>query len=116
MDDRYVYQALGLKVSKARRKLGLTQKALSEKVGLSRASIANIEAGRQNVLVHQLYAFSEALELGDASALLPAPQEVVNDGFRIAFSGSTVSEKSQAQITDLLVKAGILRSSDKATP
>lgn len=38
----------GAVVGTARRSLGLTQRELSAKVGLDRASIANIEAGRQD--------------------------------------------------------------------
>ena len=46
------YDAFGRAVALRRDQLGMTQAQLSARVGLSRASIANIEAGRQNVLLH----------------------------------------------------------------
>lgn len=49
-----VYRQLGNKVEQMRTMLGWTQSDLAHKVGLSRASIANLETGRQKVLLHQL--------------------------------------------------------------
>ena len=49
-----VYRQLGNKVEQMRIMLGWTQADLAHKVGLSRASIANLETGRQKVLLHQL--------------------------------------------------------------
>ncbi len=40
---------VGHKIALTRNTLGWSQEKLAEKVGLSRASIANIEGGRQNV-------------------------------------------------------------------
>ena len=41
-------------------------------LGISRGSLANIETGRQSVLVHQLYKFAAALQLTPFD-LLPQP-------------------------------------------
>ena len=62
MTDR-IYAALGRSVRTRREQLRLTQADLSARIGLSRASIANIEAGRQAVLLHQFLALAEALSL-----------------------------------------------------
>ena len=56
-----IYAMLGREVRTRREQLRLTQADLSAKVGLSRASIANIEGGRQAVLLHQFLALAEAL-------------------------------------------------------
>lgn len=40
---------------------GLTQRAVAERAGLSRASVANVEAGRQNLGLLQLEALAGAL-------------------------------------------------------
>jgi transcriptional regulator with XRE-family HTH domain len=40
-------------------------------LGISRASLANIETGRQNVMIHQLFTFARVLEL-PPSDFLPA--------------------------------------------
>lgn len=50
----------------------LTQDALAQRVGLSRASVANVERGRQRVPLHMLYLFARALEV-DAASLIPEP-------------------------------------------
>ena len=49
-----LYRRLGRAVADRRRELGLTQNIVAEKLGLSRASLANLEIGRQRIMVHQL--------------------------------------------------------------
>ncbi len=70
MDSDAVYRPFGDLVRKHRKRLHLTQDSLGEKVGLTRTSITNIEGGRQKVLLHQVIALAEALEVS-AEALLP---------------------------------------------
>jgi transcriptional regulator with XRE-family HTH domain len=65
-----LYRDLGEMVSRRREALGLTQKDLAVEVGLSRASIANIETGRQKVMLHQIFNLASALQLS-AADLLP---------------------------------------------
>lgn len=52
------YRLFGAKVEQIRTTLGWTQAELAEKVGLTRTSITNIEAGRQRVLLHEIETFS----------------------------------------------------------
>jgi len=47
------YQQFGEAMALRRQELDMTQADLAVRVGLSRASIANIERGRQSVLLHQ---------------------------------------------------------------
>ena len=63
MNEWSIYSALGEAVAIRRKAIGLTQAQVAVKVGISRASIANIESGRQKVLLHQVYLFAEALKL-----------------------------------------------------
>jgi transcriptional regulator with XRE-family HTH domain len=56
-----IYATLGRSVRTRREALRLTQADLAAKIGLSRASVANIESGRQAVLLHQFLALAEAL-------------------------------------------------------
>jgi transcriptional regulator with XRE-family HTH domain len=74
MNPESIYRHIGAVIRKGRRKFKprLTQEALAQRVGISRASLANIETGRQSVLVHQLYALAAALDLAPADFLLPA--------------------------------------------
>jgi transcriptional regulator with XRE-family HTH domain len=69
-----VYEAFGAEVRRHREKLGLTQLDLSRRIGLTRGSVANVEAGRQSVLLHQFLAFASALKL-TPEELLPALAE-----------------------------------------
>lgn len=66
-----VYEAFGTEVRRQRDKLGWTQLELSKRIGLTRGSVANIEAGRQSVLLHQFLAIATALKLAPEQ-LLPA--------------------------------------------
>lgn len=75
MDE--IYAALGRSVRKQRETLRLTQADLGTKIGLSRASIANIEGARQAVLLHQFLALAEALTVQPMD-LIPSGQSVRN--------------------------------------
>ena len=70
-----LYKRLGEIIKDHRSRLGLTQDQLSQHLGVSRASLANIETGRQKVLVHLLYRLADKLGV-HATSLLPDPEEV----------------------------------------
>jgi DNA-binding XRE family transcriptional regulator len=55
-----VYRQLGAKIEQMRTTLGWTQDELSKKVGLTRTSIVNIEAGRQRMPLHDVETFAAA--------------------------------------------------------
>ena len=73
MSDEAIYNAFGRAVATRRKELSASLKAdLAGRVGMSRASIANIERGRQNVLLHHVYSLaSSALEFANLADLLP---------------------------------------------
>jgi transcriptional regulator with XRE-family HTH domain len=56
-----VYQAIGSRIAIMRGLLDITQNDLSSKLTLTRASLANIETGRQRILVHQVQEIARAL-------------------------------------------------------
>lgn len=53
----------GMKVQQTREMLGLTQLELSKRVGLTRTSVVNIEAGRQRILMHHVEKFAAAFQI-----------------------------------------------------
>lgn len=57
-----LYAAVGAEVRTRRELHGMTQEHLADRVGLSRASVANIECGRQAVPLHLLAKTAEALK------------------------------------------------------
>ena len=69
------YKYLGSAIRAQRRVLGLTQRQLAGQLGISRASLANVETGRQRVLVHQLYELASQLNTS-VDKLLPESSEV----------------------------------------
>ena len=74
MNPKSVYRHIGALIRSRRKKFKprWTQEKLANRIGISRASLANIETGRQSVQVHQLYAFAEALDLSPSDFLLLA--------------------------------------------
>lgn len=57
------YAELGRRIGDARRGLGLRQEDLARRLGVSRSSVANIEAGRQVVSSHMLFEMDQLLAL-----------------------------------------------------
>lgn len=64
------YEQIGVAVWRQRKKLGFNQEVVAKYVGLSRASITNIEGGRQRVPLHVLVRLGELFAC-DYRELLP---------------------------------------------
>jgi transcriptional regulator with XRE-family HTH domain len=56
-----LYQAIGDRIRAARTRSKITQTDLGRRIGLTRSSIANIEAGRQRVMLHWVFQIAEEL-------------------------------------------------------
>jgi transcriptional regulator with XRE-family HTH domain len=78
-----IYKHIGILIKARRKTLGLKQENLAHTLGISRGSLANIETGRQNILVHNLYKFARALELSPLD-LLPHPSRDKTDSDGVA--------------------------------
>ncbi len=65
-----LYYEIGKRIKAERETLGFAQKELADEVRLTRTSIVNIEAGRQRLPIHVLYAIADALGVS-VSCLLP---------------------------------------------
>lgn len=57
------YRQIGLRIEQMRTALGWTQLELSKKVGQSRSAIANIENGKQRILLHHVDVFAAAFNV-----------------------------------------------------
>jgi transcriptional regulator with XRE-family HTH domain len=68
-----IYKQIGALIKARRNKLHLKQENIASELRISRGSLANIETGRQRVLVHQLYMFASALQLKPSDLLPPPP-------------------------------------------
>ena len=114
MVEKEIYIALGQAVSTRRKQLGLTQAKLAAQIGISRASIASIESGRQNVLLHHVYKLATALGIVKISDLLPPLSKSTNrEDIDMILSDETLSPIGKAQINELVFNALSQRSSKK---
>lgn len=111
MASEALYKAFGSAVSTRRKALDLTQAELASKVNMSRASIANIESGRQNVLLHHAYALAAALDFAKVAELLPPmPRKPLGEELKMtlsnqALSKQTLSQNAEAQVAHLITSA-----------
>lgn len=60
-DPSAIYKMIGERIRDERQKKRLTQDELASRIGLKRASITNVERGRQQLLVHTLLQIAESL-------------------------------------------------------
>jgi transcriptional regulator with XRE-family HTH domain len=106
MTEMDVYRGLGRAVAKRRKELALTQADVAEQIGLTRASLANIETGRQKVLLHQVYRLASALKLKSIIDLIP-PSFSFDEALphRLSFSGSRATPDEQVQLEELIALA-----------
>lgn len=79
MSEVRLYQQLGKAIAKRRNDLGLKQHEVAKEIGLARASLANVENGRQRILVHQLFLLIRALKLNSITELVPPTWQFEND-------------------------------------
>lgn len=98
------YVRLGEIIQTRRKALGMKQKNLAVAVEISRGSLANIETGRQGVLVHQLYKFAKALEMQPHELLPPvAARERAPELNK--FMPSDLNQKLKDQLAGLIADA-----------
>lgn len=64
-----VYRQFGAKVEAMRAVMAITQQDLAKKVKLTRASITNIEAGKQRILLADVEKFAVALGVSPRSLM-----------------------------------------------
>ncbi len=73
-----LYRELGRRIRQARERSGegLSQDALANQLGISRASVVNIEAGRQRAPLHLLWQIAQLLGT-DLTSLIPRNEELL---------------------------------------
>ncbi len=64
---------IGLRVLRRRQQLGLTQKALADRLGINNTNLARIEHGKQNLTVDTLCKLADALETTAAELFTGLP-------------------------------------------
>jgi transcriptional regulator with XRE-family HTH domain len=66
------YVCIGKRIQEVRVTTGLTQREVGAQVGWTRASVANLEAGRRRVMLHDLPRFAKALSITVVTFLDPS--------------------------------------------
>jgi len=72
-DSTEVYKLIGERIRDERQKKRLTQDELASMIGLKRASITNVESGRQQLLVHTLLQIADSLGISPDRFLAKRP-------------------------------------------
>lgn len=106
MDDMEIYRQLGQSVARVRGKLGKTQAEIAAQIGLTRASLANIETGRQKVLMHHVFRLANALECKSVLDLIPETFVFSDDESPITTHGSQLSDQQHALVQRFVQIAG----------
>lgn len=96
-----VYAQLGRAMAARRTSLGLTQQEIADRIGVSRASIANVERGRQKVLLHQVYALARVLALKSITDLVPATLPKRDTPASVSLLNINQEGLSEVQLSDL---------------
>lgn len=101
MTEMDLYVALGRRVAASRKRLGLTQADLAAQISLTRASVANIETGRQRIMLHDVFALVEALGGKSILDFVPerVPRAVVKD---VAFAGDGASKEDERAMLQMI--------------
>jgi len=89
------YQMLGERIKNARIQTGLKQVTFASYLNLSRASIVNIEKGRQHPPIHLLFVIAKVLNI-EVTELLPvfvATDEKVSDILKKLITEQTKGDK-----------------------
>lgn len=107
MDESEIYTQLGRLVRQHRQRLRMSQHSLAEAIELSRASVANIEAGRQHIPLHQLFRLARALKV-DAFTLLPRKE--------VSGRTATLPKIKSSQTLSQREEAAIVRAVNAVVP
>jgi transcriptional regulator with XRE-family HTH domain len=89
VDADELHREIGKRIRHARELSSpkLSQAKLAGRLGVSRASIVNIEAGRQHAPLHLLWRVAEALDM-DLARLIPRPTELASAGTVVELNGA----------------------------
>lgn len=91
--EEILYSEIGNLIKKTRLLRKLTQADLSDKVGLTRASITNIERGKQKISIHTLYLIADVLNISPQS-LIPEPSALQKTEGQLSENLSEIKSKT----------------------
>lgn len=97
MDEDRLYRLVGgrLRTIRERKRPRMSQQTLANRVDMTRASIVNIEAGRQRPPLHVLWQIAETLDVTLVD-LLPTREEFAVAGEPVTLDAATVNQIVEA--------------------
>lgn len=97
MDEDRLYRLVGgrLRTIRERKRPRMSQQTLADRVDMTRASIVNVEAGRQRPPLHVLWLIAETLEVTLVD-LLPTREEFAVAGEPVTLDEATVNQIVEA--------------------
>ena len=105
MSPKDIYKEVGRRIRRYRAGTHRTQAQLAAEIGISRASLANIEAGRQQVLLHHLYAIADTLDLSSPGVLIPALPPRDGEPAELPLPAEGLSETQRQEVLRLMGSA-----------
>ena len=103
MGEREISRDFGRKLAVLRHEANLTQAELPRKIGVSRASLANIERGEQRVYLHQFLSVLAAMGRTKLDDLLPADGASQSKAKAdVTVSGDRLSKAQERAIKELV--------------
>ena len=97
-----IYKTLGQGITALRRKSNMTQQQLADAVGISRASVANIERGEQRVFLDQAVAIASLFDLNGLDELMSAAHAEPLPAAEIKLSGDRLNRAQRREVSELL--------------
>jgi len=109
MTDLEIYRLIGSRIAARRKDLRLKQVEVAEQIGLTRASLANIEKGRQKIMLHQIYKLVEALKTDSIVDLVPSRFSTSVPDVPIVFAEPDMRADLRAQAEQFVRRAPVRR-------
>ncbi len=88
MEDT-IYKEIGRRIAEARKSAEKSQAEVAQEAGISRASLVNIEQGRQSVYIHTLLAICKSLGV--------QPMELLGESFDVKGTINELAEEPEVQ-------------------
>lgn len=105
IDEDIIYVFIGNNIKYFRDKAGLTQETLSKAIGVSRASLANYESGKQAIYISDLYKIADTLNI-DIKEILPTLKEIQSKSFpgKIVDEAKNLTDEQKREIKEIIEK------------
>lgn len=111
MSAKDINTTVGLKIREYRNFLDLSQADFAEKVGINRATLSQLEAGKQQFTISLIYKVAQKLNV-EITTFLPLIKHIEND---VTLNSNLISEKLKQQDVNESTKNSILQLINKKT-